>query len=94
MPTVVTNDVLFHAPARRILQDVVTCIRDGCTIDELGFRRERHADRHLKPPEEMARLFARYPEAVARTDRDRRPLPLLARRTALPVSRRGLRCPA
>ena len=33
----------------------------------LGFRRERHADRYLKPPEEMARLFSRYPEALART---------------------------
>ena len=34
VPTVATNDVLFHVPARRILQDVVTCIRDDCTIDE------------------------------------------------------------
>ena len=67
VPTVVTNDVLFHIPARRILQDVVTCIRHNCTIDEAGFRRERHADRYLKPPEEMARLFSRYPEAMART---------------------------
>ena len=65
--TVATNDVLFHVPARRILQDVVTCIRHKCTIDESGFRRERHADRYLKPPEEMARLFGRYPEALART---------------------------
>ena len=65
--TVVTNDVLFHVPARRLLQDVVTCIRHGCSIDDVGFRRERHADRHLKPPAEMHRLFARYPEALART---------------------------
>jgi error-prone DNA polymerase len=65
--TVVTNDVLFHEPARRILQDVVTCIRHNVTVDEAGFRREQHADRYLKPPEEMARLFSRYPEAVART---------------------------
>jgi error-prone DNA polymerase len=65
--TVVTNDVLFHEPARRILQDVVTCVRHNVTIDEAGFRRERHADRYLKPPEEMARLFSRYPEAIART---------------------------
>ncbi|MER9169293.1 error-prone DNA polymerase [Mesorhizobium australicum] len=67
VPTVVTNDVLFHEPGRRILQDVVTAIRHNITIDELGFRRERHADRYLKPPEEMARLFSRYPEALART---------------------------
>ena len=67
VPTVVTGDVLFHVPEWRILQDVVTCIREGCTIDAAGFRRERFADRHLKPPAEMARLFARHPEAVART---------------------------
>jgi error-prone DNA polymerase len=65
--TVATNDVLFHVPSRRILQDVMTCVRHNCTIDELGFRRERHADRYLKPPGEMARLFSRYPEALART---------------------------
>jgi error-prone DNA polymerase len=65
--TVITNDVLFHVPGRRILQDVVTCIRHNVTIDELGFRRERHADRYLKPPEEMARLFSRHPMALART---------------------------
>ncbi|MGW9232838.1 error-prone DNA polymerase [Pseudorhizobium sp. NPDC055634] len=65
--TVVTNDVLFHEPSRRQLQDVVTCIRNNTTIDDVGFDRERHADRYLKPPEEMARLFPRYPEALART---------------------------
>ncbi|MEX2742072.1 error-prone DNA polymerase [Rhizobium mongolense] len=65
--TVVTNDVLFHEPGRRQLQDVVTCIRTGTTIDDVGFERERHADRYLKPPEEMARLFPRYLEALART---------------------------
>jgi error-prone DNA polymerase len=67
VPTVVTNDVLFHVPGRRVLQDVVTCIRHNVTIDDAGFRRERHADRYLKPPDEMARLFSRYPEALART---------------------------
>jgi error-prone DNA polymerase len=67
IPTVATGDVLYHAPRRRILQDVLTCIREGCTIDAAGFRRERFADRHLKPPEEIARLFARHPDAVARS---------------------------
>lgn len=67
VPTVVTNDVLFHEPSRRILQDVVTCIRHNVTIDSLADRRERHADRYLKPAEEMHRLFGRYPEALART---------------------------
>ena len=64
--TVVTNDVLFHEPSRRQLQDVVTCIRTRTTIDDVGFDRERHADRFLKAPEEMHRLFAEYPEALAR----------------------------
>jgi error-prone DNA polymerase len=67
VPTVATNDVLYHAPGRRILQDVLTCIREGCTIDELGHRRERSVVRHLQAPEEMARLFVRHPDAVART---------------------------
>jgi error-prone DNA polymerase len=67
VPTVVTNDVLFHEPGRRMLQDVVTCIRHNVTIDQLGERRERHADRYLKPAEEMHRLFSRCPEALERT---------------------------
>jgi error-prone DNA polymerase len=64
---VATGDILYHSPDRRMLQDVMTAIREKCTIDELGFRRERHADRHLKGPDEMARRFAAYPEAVAAT---------------------------
>ena len=65
--TVVSNDVLFHEPGRRQLQDIVTCIRNRTTIDSVGFDRERHADRFLKAPEEMHRLFSDYPEALART---------------------------
>ncbi len=65
--TVVTGDVLYHEPGRRVLQDVMTCIREGCTIDDAGHRLERFADRHLRSPAEMARLFADYPEALART---------------------------
>ncbi|MBS0480000.1 MAG: PHP domain-containing protein, partial [Proteobacteria bacterium] len=57
VPTVATNDVLYHSPDRRLLQDIVTCIREKCTVDELGDRRERFADRHLKTAEEMERLF-------------------------------------
>src|SRR4051812_8374941 len=59
-----TGDVLYATPDQRMLQDVVTAIRNKCTIDDLGFRRERSADRHLKSPEEMARRFKRYPEAI------------------------------
>jgi error-prone DNA polymerase len=60
-----TGDTLYADPDRRMLQDVVTAIREKCTIDELGFRRERNADRHLKSPQEMARRFRDYPEAIA-----------------------------
>ncbi|WP_037086863.1 error-prone DNA polymerase [Neorhizobium vignae] len=67
VPTVVTNDVLYHDRDRRMLQDIVTCIRHNTTIDKLGHRKQRFADRYLKPPEEMHRLFRRYPEALART---------------------------
>jgi error-prone DNA polymerase len=63
-----TGDVLYHAPERRILQDIVTCIRTHTTIDAAGFRRERFADRHLRSPAEMARLLADYPEALANTE--------------------------
>jgi error-prone DNA polymerase len=67
VPTVATGDVLYHAPGRHILADVLTCIREGRTIDEIGHDRDHAADRHLKPPEEMARLFARHPGAIERT---------------------------
>ncbi|HSS83997.1 MAG TPA: PHP domain-containing protein, partial [Reyranella sp.] len=64
---VATNDVHYHAPERRALHDVVTAIRLGCTVDGLGFRRFASAERHLKEPEEMARLFRRHPHAIERT---------------------------
>ena len=67
LPTLATNDVHYHHPARRPLQDVMTCIRDGVTIQTAGWRLFANAERHLKAPQEMARLFYRFPEAVART---------------------------
>jgi error-prone DNA polymerase len=66
-PLVAVNDVHYHAPERRPLADVVTCVREKCTLAEAGFRLSVNAERHLKPPEEMARLFAKFPSAVART---------------------------
>ena len=65
--TVVTNDILYHCPSRRMLQDVVTCIRLHTTIDNAGFQKEHHSDRFLKSPDEMQRLFPKYEEAVRRT---------------------------
>ncbi|URW77077.1 error-prone DNA polymerase [Sphingomonas donggukensis] len=64
-----TGDVLYHHPDRRMLQDVVTAIREKCTIDDLGLRSERSLDRHMKPPEEMARRFADHPGALAAVER-------------------------
>ncbi|QRM34251.1 error-prone DNA polymerase [Microvirga sp. VF16] len=66
VPTIAMGDVLYHHPDRRRLQDVVSCIREGCTIDEAGYRLERHTDRHFKDPVEMERLFERHPEAFRR----------------------------
>jgi error-prone DNA polymerase len=60
LATVATGDVLYHSPERSLLQDVVTCIREKCKIDELGERRERQAERHLKRAEEIERQFLRF----------------------------------
>ncbi|WP_454717816.1 error-prone DNA polymerase [Caulobacter segnis] len=66
-PMVATNDVLYHGPERRPLQDVITCVREHRTIQEAGFQLEANAERHIKSPAEMARLFERWPRAVERT---------------------------
>ncbi len=66
-PLVATNDVHYHRPDRRVLQDVLTCIREHCTIDQAGLRLAMNAERHLKAADEMARLFATYPEALRRS---------------------------
>ncbi|HVJ51360.1 MAG TPA: error-prone DNA polymerase [Aliidongia sp.] len=67
VPLVATNAVLYHDPGRRMLQDVLACIRDGVTIDEAGLRLQAHAERYLKAPAEMAALFHGHEEALART---------------------------
>jgi error-prone DNA polymerase len=67
LPLLAVGDVLYHAPERRPLQDVVTCIRLGCTLDEAGRRLAPHAERYLKPAAEQARLFRAVPQAVAET---------------------------
>ncbi len=63
---VATNDVHYHVPERRALHDVVTAIRLVCTVDELGFHRFASAERHLKQPQEMARLFRKHLHAIER----------------------------
>jgi len=66
-PMIATNAVLYHHPDRRMLQDVLTCIREGTTIDKAGRRLQANAERHLKPPQQMARLFRGHEAALART---------------------------
>ena len=62
-----TNDVHYHAPDRRPLQDVMTCIREKTTIHRAGFLLDVNAERHLKSPAEMVRLFADWPHAIRAT---------------------------
>jgi error-prone DNA polymerase len=67
IPIVATNDVHYHEAARRQLQDVVTCVREKCTIHNAGFKLNANAERYLKSTDEMERLFRQYPDAIART---------------------------
>ena len=64
IPVVALGDVYYHIPERRALQDILTCVREKCTIYTAGFRLHPNAERYLKPQEEMIRLFMSYPEAV------------------------------
>ncbi len=68
IPMVATNDVHYHEPARRQLQDIVTCIREKCTIHSAGYLLHPNAERYLKPASEMFRLFRQYPDAILRTE--------------------------
>lgn len=63
---VATNDVYYHLPERKPLQDIVTCIREGCALSQAGFRLFQNSERHLKTPQEMHRLFRDIPQALSR----------------------------
>ncbi len=67
VPLMASNDVLYHAPHRRRLQDVLTCIREHVTLHDAGRRLEANAERHLKGPADMARLFRAHPDAIDET---------------------------
>jgi error-prone DNA polymerase len=69
LPLMAVNDVLYHAPERRQLQDVLTAIRLNVPVAEAGLELQANAERYLKPPAEMARLFRHYPQALAETVR-------------------------
>jgi len=64
IPLTATNDVYYHDKGRRPLQDILTCIREKCTIYNAGFRLHANAERHMKHPDEMQRLFRQYPDAI------------------------------
>jgi error-prone DNA polymerase len=66
-PMIATNAAMYHEPGRRPLQDVLTCIREGTTIDQAGLRLQANAERHLKSPSEMARIFRGHEAALDRT---------------------------
>jgi error-prone DNA polymerase len=69
VPLIAVNDVLYHEPERRALQDIVTCIREHKTLEEAGRLLEANAERHLKSPEEMTRLFGAASKAIEQTTR-------------------------
>lgn len=69
VPLLATNEVLYHDPGRHPLQDVLTCIREKTTIEAVGRKLEANAERFMKTPREMARLFRDFPEAIAETMR-------------------------
>ena len=64
IPLVAANDVHCHSPERRYLQDVLTCIREHCTLATAGYRLHANAERHLRPLEEIERLYTALPGAV------------------------------
>ncbi len=67
MKLLAVNDALYDSPAQRDLQDVLTCIREGVPIEGAGRLLEANAERHLKLPAEMVRLFRDAPEAIEET---------------------------
>lgn len=66
-PVVATNGVLYATPERRLVLDVFTCARHHTHLDAAGRRLEPNAERRLKSPAEMYRLFADLPEALNNT---------------------------
>jgi len=66
IPLVATCDAHMHVPSRLPLQDVLTCIRRKCTVDQAGSTLSPNASRHLRSPEHMTRMFAAAPQALAR----------------------------
>lgn len=66
-PMIAVGDVLMHHAGRRRLADVLTCLREGCTIDQIGTKALPNGERRLKAPEDMGRLYRHHPAALRRT---------------------------
>jgi error-prone DNA polymerase len=86
IPIVATNNVHFTTPDGRRLQDILTCIKHHTNLDEAGGLLYPNAERYLRPPEEMIKRFARYPDAIANTKEiaDRCDFTLESLKTSLP----------
>jgi error-prone DNA polymerase len=64
VPLAAVGDVHYHIAERRELQDILTCVREKCTIYTAGYKLHMNAERCLKPKEEIYRLFRQYPQAI------------------------------
>ncbi|ACT60172.1 error-prone DNA polymerase [Hirschia baltica] len=69
LPLIATNNVLYHVSSRRPLQDILTCIREHVSLEDAGYLLEPNAERHLKSPSEMVRLFHGFKEAIEHTQK-------------------------
>jgi error-prone DNA polymerase len=67
IPLIAVNDVHYHEPGRRFLQDVLVCVREGCRLAEAGSRLFANGERYLKSYDELMRVFHAYPDAIERT---------------------------
>jgi error-prone DNA polymerase len=64
---VATNDVHYHHPSRRELQDVLTSIREGVTLESAGYSLFSNQERYLKTSAQMTKMFSDIPESLAHT---------------------------
>lgn len=67
IPFVASNDVEYHVKERKLIQDVLVCVREGKTLPEAGFWLQPNAERYLKSPQQMRLLYKDFPEALTRT---------------------------
>ena len=67
VPLVAAGDVYYHDPSRARLQDTLTAIAHGCSVDQIGDWQFPNAQRYLRPVRELQELFAEIPDAIERT---------------------------